>query len=36
VTAYDASCLWLAISLDAELVTLDRKLQKAMAVMQKR
>jgi predicted nucleic acid-binding protein len=31
LTAYDASYLWLARQLDAELVTLDRKLAKASA-----
>ena len=31
LTAYDASYLWLARSLEAELVTLDRKLQAAAA-----
>jgi predicted nucleic acid-binding protein len=31
LTAYDASYLWLARQLDAELVTLDRKLAKAWA-----
>jgi predicted nucleic acid-binding protein len=29
LTAYDASYLWLAHQLDAELITLDRKLAKA-------
>ena len=31
LTAYDASYLWLARSLDAELVTLDRQLARAAA-----
>ena len=30
LTAYDASCLWLARTLGGELVTLDRKLSAAM------
>ena len=29
LSAYDAAYLWLAVSLDAELVTLDRKLARA-------
>ena len=29
LTAYDASCLWLAASLGADLVTLDRRLAAA-------
>jgi predicted nucleic acid-binding protein len=31
LTSYDASYLWLAQRLDAELVTLDRKLARAAA-----
>ncbi|MFI5387588.1 MAG: hypothetical protein ACHQ50_15885 [Fimbriimonadales bacterium] len=29
LTAYDAAYVWVAHSLDAELVTLDRRLEKA-------
>jgi predicted nucleic acid-binding protein len=36
LTAYDASYLWLARTLDAELVTLDRQLERAAASLQHR
>ncbi|KPK94620.1 MAG: hypothetical protein AMJ94_01185 [Deltaproteobacteria bacterium SM23_61] len=36
LTTYDASYLWLAIHLSAELVTLDRKLRKAAAGFMKK
>ncbi len=36
LTTYDASYLWLAIHLSGELVTLDRKLEKAAAGFMKR
>jgi predicted nucleic acid-binding protein len=36
LSGYDASYLWLAHRLDAELVTLDRQLERAAALLQQR